>query len=262
VEKLLELILLSADLLDLKADPTRPARGTVLEARVEQGRGTVGSVLVQNGTLRVGDTFLAGQHYGRVRAMFDERARGARQAGPSTPVEVLGWSGTPQAGDTLVAMEDERSARELATKRQAQHREQEHREVSHVTLDELYAQIEKGAVSELKLILKGDVDGSVEALAEALTKLGTDEVKVRVLHQAVGQISESDVLLAAASDGIIVGFHVRPDPRARDLAQREKVDIRLYDVIYDAVENVKQALAGLLKPEVRETVLGAAEVRQ
>ncbi len=262
VERLLEMILLVSELLDLKADPDRRARGTVLEARVEQGRGIVATILVQTGTLRVGDAFLAGQHSGRVRAMFDERARPVREAGPATPVEVLGWSGHPQAGDTFSVMEDERQARDIAVKRQALHREQEYRAAHHISLAELYQKIEKGEVSELKLILKGDVDGSVEAVAEALTKLGTDEVKVRVLHQGVGQITESDVLLAAASDAVVVGFHVRPDPKARDLAQREHVDIRLYSVIYDAVNDVKQALAGLLKPELKETVLGSAEVRE
>jgi translation initiation factor IF-2 len=262
VERLMEMILLVADLLDLRSDPQRPAKGTVLEARVEQGRGIVASVLVQNGKLHIGDVFLAGQHSGRVRAMFDERARQVREAGPSTPVELLGWSGVPQAGDALVAMEDERQARELATKRQALHREQEFRQSRHVSLADLYQQIEKGELGELKLVLKGDVDGSVEALSEALTKLATDEVKVRVLRQGVGQISESDVLLAAASDALIVGFHVRPDPQARELAQSELVEIRLYDVIYQAVDEVKQALAGLLKPELKETVLGAAEVRE
>jgi translation initiation factor IF-2 len=262
VERLLEMILLSADLLELKADPNRRAKGVVLEARVEQGRGVVVSVLVQNGSLRLGDAFVAGQHYGRVRAMFDERMHQVRLAGPSTPAEVLGWSGVPAAGDIFGALEDEREAREIATKRAALHREQEFRAAKTISLTDFHSRLTQGETSELKMIIKGDVDGSVEALSESLSKLSTSEVQVRIIRQAVGQISESDVLLAAASSAIIVGFHVRPDSRVRELADREKVEIRLYDVIYKAVEEVKQALEGLLKPELRENVLGAAEVRQ
>jgi len=262
VERLLEMILLSAELLDLKADPERRGRGVVLEARVEQGRGVVASVLVQNGTLRVGDPFVAGQHFGRVRAMFDERGRNPKSAGPSTPVEVLGWSGTPAAGDMIVTFDDEREARDIALKRQALHREQEFRAAKAISLTDVYSKMTQGELNELKLVLKGDVDGSVEALSESLTKLGTSEVQVRIIRQAVGQISESDVLLAAASAAIIVGFHVRADARARELAEREKVEIRYYDIIYKAVEDVKLALEGLLKPELKEVVLGAAEVRQ
>jgi translation initiation factor IF-2 len=262
VERLLEMILLSAELLDLKADPERRGRGVVLEARVEQGRGVVASVLVQNGTLRVGDPFVAGQHFGRVRAMFDERGRNPKAAGPSTPVEVLGWSGTPAAGDIYVTFDDEREARDIALKRQALHREQEFRAAKAISLTDVYSKMTQGELNELKLVLKGDVDGSVEALSESLTKLGTSEVQVRIIRQAVGQISESDVLLAAASAAIIVGFHVRADARARELAEREKVEIRYYDIIYKAVEDVKLALEGLLKPELKEVVLGAAEVRQ
>jgi translation initiation factor IF-2 len=261
-ERLLEMILLVAELLDLKADPVRRAKGVVLEARVEQGRGVVASLLVQNGTLRVGDAFVAGHHSGRVRAMFDERVRPVKDAGPSTPVEVLGWSGTPAAGDLFTAFAEEREAREVAYKRQAVHREHEFRAAKSISLTEIYSQISQGEVSELKMIIKGDVDGSVEALSESLTKLSTGEVAVRVIRQAVGQISESDVLLAAASGAIIVGFHVRPDAKARELASREKVEIRLYDIIYKAVEEVKQALEGMLKPEIKEVVLGTAEVRE
>ena len=262
VEKLLEMILLQAELLELKADYDRRARGVVLEARVEQGRGVVASVLVQSGTLHIGEAFVAGQHSGRVRAMFDERGHQVRDAGPSTPVEVLGWSGTPAAGDTFVAFLDEREARDIAAKRQALHREQEFRAAKAISLTEFHSRMTQGEIGELRLILKGDVDGSVEALAESLTKLSHEEVKIHILRQAVGQITESDVLLAAASSAIIVGFHVRPDARVRDLAEREKVEIRLYDIIYKAVEDVKQALEGLLKPELKEVVVGAAEVRQ
>jgi translation initiation factor IF-2 len=262
IEKLLEIILLQADLLELKADPTRRARGVVLEAKVEQGRGIVPTVLIQQGTLRVGMPFVAGQAYGKVRALLNERGHPVSEAGPSAPVEVLGWDTLPQAGDAFNAVVDEREAREIAGKRQQLAREQERRGVKHVTLTELYAQIKEGAVSDLNLIIKGDVDGSVEALADSLGRLSTSEVRCNVIHQGVGQIAESDVLLAAASNAIIVGFHVRPDPRARELANREKVDIRLYSVIYEAVDEVKQAMSGLLKPEMKEVVLGSAEVRR
>jgi len=262
IDRLLEMILLVAELLDLKADSDRRAKGVVLETRLERGRGVVASILVQGGTLKPGDAFVAGQQHGRVRAMFDERGHTVKQAGPSTPVEVLGWDGTPAAGDLFQAYEDEREAREISAKRQAQHREQEFRAAKAISLTEIRSQITRGEVSELKIVLKGDVDGSVEALSESLGKIGSDEVQVRIIRQAVGQITESDVLLAAASGAIIVGFHVRPDARARELAVREKVEIRLYDIIYKVVEEVKQALEGMLKPEIREVVLGAAEVRQ
>jgi translation initiation factor IF-2 len=194
--------------------------------------------------------------------MFDERGHGVKSAGPSTPVEVLGWNSTPAAGDMLSAFEDEREAREIAFKRAALHREHEHRAAKSISLAEIHSRMEAGDLSELKLIIRGDVDGSVEALSESLGKLGTSEVAVRVIRQAVGQITESDVLLATASGAIIVGFHTRPDPRARELAEREGVEIRFYDIIYKAVEDVKQALEGMLKPELREVVLGTAEVRQ
>jgi translation initiation factor IF-2 len=262
VEKLLEMIALESELLDLKADASRRARGAVLEARVEQGRGIVVSVLVQSGTLRIGDAFVAGHNWGRVRAMFDERGRNVKSAGPSTPVEVLGWDGTPGAGDIFLAFDDEREARDLAGKRQALHREHEFSAVSKFRLEDFRSRMEQGETSELKLLIKGDVDGSVEALSESLGKLSNAEVQVRIIRQAVGQISESDVLLAATSQAIIIGFHTRPDPRARELAEREKVDIRLYDIIYKVVEDVRSALEGLLKPELKEVVTGAAEVRQ
>ncbi len=262
VDRLLEMILLVSDMLDLKADPHRRARGVVLEARVEQGRGIVVSVLVEQGTLRIGDSFVAGQQHGRVRAMFDERGHAVREAGPSTPVEVLGWGGTPAAGDQIVAFEDEREAREMATKRQALAREHEFRAARTIKLSSFHERMAQGEANELKMVIKGDVDGSVEALSESLTKLSTAEVQVRIIRQAVGQITESDVLLAQASGAIIVGFHVRPDVRARELAEREGIEIRLYDIIYKAVEEVKQALEGLLKPELKEVVIGTAEVRQ
>ncbi|HEX7077357.1 MAG TPA: translation initiation factor IF-2 [Candidatus Eisenbacteria bacterium] len=262
VDRLLEMILLQAELLELKADPSKHARGVVIESRIEQGRGIVATILVQKGTLRVGDAFVAGATSGKVRALQNERGQRIEDAGPSTPAEVLGWSAAPQAGDTFAAMEDEREARELAGKRSQLLREQEFRLHKHVTLTDLYSQIKSGKVSDLAVVLKGDVDGSVEALQDSLTKLSTEEVKLRVIHRGVGQITESDVLLAAASDAVIIGFHVKPDPRAAELAMKEKVDIRLYDIIYEAVENVKDAMSGLLAPEIRESVVGSAEVRK
>ena len=262
VDKLLEMILLQAEILELRADPAKNARGVVVDSRVEQGRGIVATVLVQKGTLNVGDAFVAGSQSGKVRAMQNERGGRMASAGPSTPAEVLGWSGAPQAGDTFAVMADEREARELASKRAHLQREQEFRLHKHITLTDLYSQIQSGGVGELSIVLKGDVDGSVEALEDSLTKLSTEEVKLRVIHRGVGQISESDVLLAAASNAVIIGFHVKPDPRAADLASREKVDLRLYDIIYEAVADVKDAMSGLLKPEIRESVIGSAEVRQ
>ena len=262
VDRLLEMILLQSEILELKADPNKPARGVVIESRVEQGRGIVATVLVQKGTLRGGDAFVAGAQSGKVRAMNNERGARVAEAGPSTPVEILGWSGAPQAGDTFAAMADEREAREVAAKRAQLQREQEFRLHKHVTLTDLYSQIKAGSVGELLVVLKGDVDGSVEALEDSMTKLTTEEVKLRVIHRGVGQISESDVLLAAASNAVIIGFHVKPDPKAAELAAKEKVDVRLYEIIYEAVADVKDAMSGLLKPEIRETVSGTAEVRQ
>ncbi|HMI30105.1 MAG TPA: translation initiation factor IF-2 [Candidatus Limnocylindrales bacterium] len=262
VDKLLEMILLQAEVLELKADPSKHARGVVIESRVEQGRGIVATVLVQKGTLRVGDAFVAGSQSGKVRAMTNERGGRVTDAGPSTPVEILGWSGSPQAGDNFAAMIDEREAREVASKRGQLQREQEFRLHKHVTLTDLYSQIKAGNVGELLIVLKADMDGSVEALEDSLTKLTTEEVKLRVIHRGVGQISESDVLLAAASNAVIIGFHVKPDPKAQELGAKEKVDVRLYEIIYEAVADVKDAMSGLLKPEIRETVIGSAEVRQ
>jgi translation initiation factor IF-2 len=262
IDKLLEMILLQADLLDLKGDPDRRARGVVLEARVEQGRGVVVSVLVQNGSLKIGDAFVSGHNSGRVRAMFDERGRNVKVAGPSTPVEVLGWSGVPSSGEVFTALDDEREARDIASRRHAVAREHQFRAEKTTSLSEIYSKITQEGATELRMIIKGDVHGSVEAVSEALAKLSTGEVAVRVIRQAVGQITESDVLLAQASDAIIVGFNVRPDNRAREIAQTGNVEIRLYDIIYKAVEDVRQALEGMLKPEEREVVLGTAEVRE
>ena len=262
IERLLEMILLVADFEDLKADPDRTAKGVVIEARVEQGRGPVATVLVQQGTLRVGDAFVSGLVSGKVRALFDDTRRRIDSAGPALPVEVLGFSGPPQAGDTFQAVASETEAREIGTKRTQLHREHEFRMFRHVTLADVYERIQQGETNELRMVVKGDVQGSVEVLADQFQKLGTSEVKVNIIHGAVGQINESDVLLAAASDAVIIGFHTRPDPKAQMLASREKVDIRLYEIIYEAIQDVRDALSGLLKPERVEKVIGTTEVRQ
>lgn len=261
VDVLLEKILLEAELLDLKANPNRFARGAVVEAELDKGRGITGTILVQKGTLKIGDPFVAGIHHGKVRAMFDERGNKVKEAPPSTPVQVLGFEGAPQAGDTFVVLQSEREVREISIKRQQLKREQDQKQVHHITLDEIAKQISIGGVKELALIVKGDVDGSVEALSDSLMKLSSEEVIVRVIHKGVGGISESDVLLAAASNAIIIGFHVRPNINARKLAENFKVDIRLYSVIYNAINEVKSALEGLLSPVLSEQVTATLEVR-
>lgn len=262
IDLLLEKILLEAEILDLKANPDRPARGAVVEAELDKGRGVVATILVQKGTLKIGDPFVAGIYHGRVRAMFDERGNKVKEAPPSTPVQVLGFEGVPQAGDTFVVVESERDAREIALKRQQLKREQDQKQVHHLTLDEIAKQISIGGVKELPLIVKGDVDGSVEALSDSFMKLTNQEVVVRVIHKGVGGISESDVLLAAASNAIIIGFNVRPNLNARKLAETQKVDIRLYSVIYDAINEVKSALEGLLSPVLSEEITSTVEVRE
>ena len=261
VENLLETILLEAELLELKANPNRPARGVVVEAQLDKGRGVTGTILIQKGTLKIGNPFVAGIFQGKVRAIFDERGNKITESPPSTPVQVVGFEGTPQAGDTFIVVGTERQAREIGLKRQQLKREQEQKQVHHITLDEIAKQISIGGVKELPLIVKGDVDGSIEALSDSLMKLSTEEVKIRVIHKGVGGISESDVLLASASHAIIVGFQVRPNLNARKLAEKEKVDIRLYDVIYDAINEVKSALEGLLSPIISEEVTATIEVR-
>ncbi|MFN2432187.1 MAG: translation initiation factor IF-2 [Gemmatimonadota bacterium] len=260
VEDLVEKVLLQAELLELRANPDLAAQGVVVEAELDRGMGPVATVLVTRGTLRVGDAFICGVHSGKVRAMHDEVGRTVEEAGPAVPVRILGFSGVPQAGDTFAVLTEEREAKDISQVRQRLQREQEFRRSRKVTLDEFYSQLEAGQ-SELRLILKGDVDGSVEALADSLEELSGDEVRVSVIHRGVGAISESDVMLAAASNAIVIGFHVRPDVRAREAAQREGVDIRLYRVIYEAVQEVRAAMQGLLAPEEREVVQGTAEVR-
>ncbi|MBI3578955.1 MAG: translation initiation factor IF-2 [Ignavibacteriales bacterium] len=261
VDQLLEKILLEAEVLDLKANPNRLSRGVIVEAELDKGKGIVGTVLVQKGSLRIGDSFICGIWSGRVRAMFDERGKRVEVAHPSQPVQVIGFDGIPQAGDEFVVLASEREAREISIKRQQLKREQDFRQRRMITLDDLSQQIKEGQVKDLPIIVKGDVDGSVEALSDSLMKLSTTEVKVVVIHKGVGGISESDVLLAAASRAVIVGFHVRPNLNARRLAETEEVDIRLYNIIYDAINEVKSALEGMLAPSLSEQVLATVEVR-
>ncbi|MDA0747587.1 MAG: translation initiation factor IF-2, partial [bacterium] len=262
VSSLLELLALETDLLELKANPDKRAKGTIIEARLDRGRGNVATVLVQEGILHVGDPFVTGLYSGRVRALLDERGNNVEEAGPSVPVQVLGLDGLPQAGDTFYALESERQAREISQKRQQLRREQDFHRGRRVSLVDIHDQIKAGQVQELRLVLKGDVDGSVEALHDSLMQIVSDEVRLNVIRRGVGAISESDVLLAAASDAIIIGFNIRPDARAREVAMQEQVDVRLYRVIYEAVEDVKAALSGLLAPAVDEKITGSAAVRE
>jgi len=263
VDGLLDQILLQAELLDLKANPERHAEGTVLEATLDPGKGPLATILVQSGTLQLGDDFICGQYAGRVRAMYDERGQAVDAAGPSTPVQVLGFEGVPEAGDAFLVMADAGAARDIAQKRQRLEREAQHRRSGRVkTLEDFMAEHAEGVAASLKIIIKADQGGPAEALADALAQLSTSEVKVEVVHRGVGAITESDVLLAKASGAIILGFHVRPDSNARAAAERERVEIRTYRIIYEAVDEVKAAMEGLLAPEKREVVLGEAEVRQ
>jgi translation initiation factor IF-2 len=261
VDQLLEKVLLEAELLDLKADPAKRATGVVIESTLEQGRGYVTTLLVEGGTLRRGDVLLVGQFSGRVRNMFNERGAGVQEAGPSTPVSILGLDGAPNAGDHFYVMEDEREARTIATRRQQLQREQGMRTRKHITLDEIGRRLAIGDFKELNIIVKGDVDGSVEALTDSLLKLSTESIKVNVIHKAVGPIAESDVLLASASNAIIVGFQVRPTVGARKLAETEEIEIRLYSIIYNAIEELKLAMEGMLAPKEEEKIIGTAEVR-
>lgn len=262
VEELMEKVLIEAELLELKANPARNATGSIIESSLDKGRGYVATVLVQNGTLRIGDTILAGSHYGKVKAMFNERNQRITEAGPATPALILGLNGAPTAGDTFNVMDTEQEAREIANKREQLQRELGLRTKKILTLDDIGRRRAIGNFQELNIIVKGDVDGSIEALSDSLIKLSTEEIQVNVLHKAVGEISESDVTLAAASDAIIIGFQVRPSMAARREAEREGVEIRLYSVIYQAIEEVKDAMAGMLAPEIKEEVTGTAEVLQ
>ena len=262
VDKLLEKVLLETDLLELKANPNKKAVGAVIESSLDKGRGYLATVLVQEGTLRPGDVMLCGSFYGRVKSMFNERGQKVTEAGPSTPVSVLGLNGAPAAGEKFNVMADEREAKSIAAKREQLLRIQGIKTQKHMTLEEIGRRIAIGNFKELNIIVKGDVDGSVEALSDSLIKLSTEEVKVNVIHKAVGGISESDVLLAEASDAVIVGFQVRPTPEARKAADREGIEIRLYSVIYDCINEVKDGIEGMLEPEKKEEVIATAEVKQ
>ncbi|MHB8172995.1 MAG: translation initiation factor IF-2 [Nitrospirota bacterium] len=262
IESLLEMILLQSEVMELKANPNKPGRGTIIEAKLDKGRGPVATVLVSSGTIKPGDVFVTGQHYGRIRMLLNDKGRKEKEATPSYPVEVIGLSGVPQAGDSFVVMEDEKKARQVAQSRMQKQREAELAQRKRITLDDLFSQIQKGEVKELNIIIKADVQGSVEAVSESLTKLSTEAVKLNVIHGSVGAITESDIMLASASNAIIIGFNIRPDPKASQLAESEGVDVRLYNIIYNAIEEVKQAMEGLLEPTLKEKVLGRAEVRQ
>ena len=262
VNELLEKVLLEAELLELKANPNRKSRGTVVEAFLDKGRGYVSTILVQTGTLKIGDYILAGKHSGKVKAMFDERGNPLAQVPPSTPVSILGLDGAPQAGDNFNVLQDEKEAKQIAAKRTQLLREQNVRTQRHITLDEIGRRIALGDFKELNLILKGDVDGSVEALTDSLQKLSTEEIQVNIIHKGVGAITESDVLLASASDAIVIGFNVRPMGNARLIAEKEEIDIRSYSIIYDTINDVKDAMEGMLSPEMKEEITGTAEIRE
>jgi len=261
IPQLLEMTALQAEILELRANPGRAGRGVIVEGRLDRGRGPVATALIQSGTLKEGDAVVVGSHSGRVRAMFNDRGKKVTNAGPSAPVEILGLSGVPQAGDTMLVVSDERKARQIATVRSERDR-LKGKSAARVTLEDLHKQIAAGEVKELRLVIKADVQGSVEALTESLERLSTDEVKLKVIHSSVGAVTESDVMLASASNAIVLGFNVRADAKAATQAQANGVDMRSYNVIYDAINDVKAALSGMLAPEIREVVLGRAQVRQ
>ncbi|AOR23281.1 translation initiation factor IF-2 [Clostridium taeniosporum] len=262
IDKLLEMVLLTSEMLELKANKDRKAKGTVIEAKLDKGRGSVATLLVQNGTLHVGDSIIVGSTYGRIRAMFDDRGKKIKSAGPSIPVEVLGLSEVPEAGDRFNQVKDEKTARIMAEKRREKEKAESLMSGNRVSLEDLYSQIKEGKVKELAIIVKADVQGSVQAINQSLEKLSTDDVKVRVIHGGVGAITETDITLATASNAIVIGFNVRPDNNAVAQADKDNVDIKTYRVIYDAIEDVKSAMIGMLEPEYKEVVLGSAEVRE
>lgn len=262
IDQLLEKVLLEAELLDLKANPDKKALGTVIESELDKGRGYMSTVLVEAGTLRIGDVVLAGSFFGHAKAMYNERGKRIEEVGPATPVQILGLNGAPQAGDKFNVMDSDKEAREIANKREQLQREQSTRTQKHITLDEIGRRIAIGNFQEINIIVKGDVDGSIEALSDSLIKLSTEEIQVNIIHKGVGQISESDVLLAATSNAIIIGFQVRPSMNARKLAEKEEIDIRLYSVIYDAINEVKDAMEGMLSPDIKEEIVATVEVRE
>lgn len=261
IENLLEMILLVAEMQELKANPNRKAKGTVIEAKLDKNRGPVATVLVQNGTLNIGDFFVVGNTHGKVRTMMDEKGKNLKKAGPSTPVEITGLHEVPDAGDIFIVVDDEKTAKQISDKRKEKYREEHLQSSQKVSLDDLFSQIQAGKVKELNIIVKADVQGSVEAVKQSLERLSNNEVKIKAIHGGVGAITETDVMFASASNAIIIGFNVRPQPAAIALAERDKVDIRLYRVIYDAIEDIESAMKGMLEPEYREVVLGHAEVR-
>jgi translation initiation factor IF-2 len=262
LDELLEMIVLQAEMLELKANPDCPAKGVVVEAMLDKGRGPVATVLVQKGTLRIGNAFVSGLYHGRVRAMFDDRGRKVDEAGPATPVEVLGLTGVPVAGDAFTVVENERTARQIAENRQEQQQKTEFLKTGKITLEELHHHIKEGGFQELRIVIKADVHGSVEALTEALERLSTEQVRLQVIHGGVGAINESDVMLAAADTNVIIlGFNVRPVAKARELAEKEQIDMRLYTVIYQAIDDIKKAMEGLLEPTYKEVLLGEAAVQ-
>jgi len=261
IDTLLEMVILTAEMLELKANPKRNAKGTVVESKLDKGRGPVATLLVQNGTLNVGDSIIVGSTYGRIRAMFDDKGKKIKTAGPSIPVEILGLSEVPSAGDRFHEVKDEKTARDMADKRKQKERADNFQTVHKVSLEDLYNQIKEGKVKELGIIIKADVQGSIEAIKQSLQKLSNDEIKVRVIHGAVGAITETDVTLATASNAIIIGFNVRPDTNASALAEKEAVDIKTYRVIYNAIDDVKAAMVGMLEPDYKEVILGKAEIR-
>jgi translation initiation factor IF-2 len=262
LEELLEKVLLEAEILNLRANPNKNALGTVIESSLDKGKGYVTNILVEEGTLKIGDVVLVGRHYGRVRAMHDERGKSVKEATPAAPVSILGIGGAPSAGDKFHVLDDEREARTIATKREQLYREQGLRTTKHITLDEIGRRLAIGDFKELNLIVKGDVDGSIEALSDALLNLSTESIAVKIVHKGVGAITEADINLASASDAIIVGFQVRPSVAARKLAEAEQIDIRLYSIIYKAIEEIKAAMEGMLSPDILEEITGSAEIRE
>ncbi|GKU24751.1 translation initiation factor IF-2 [Clostridium folliculivorans] len=262
IDTLLEMVVLTAEMLELQANPSRRAKGTVVEAKLDKGRGAVASLLIGNGTLHSGDSIVVGSTYGRIRAMFDDKGKKIKLAGPSIPVEVLGLSDVPSAGDRFIVVKDEKTARQMAESRREKNREESFNNSNRVSLEDLYSQIREGKVKELAIIVKADVQGSVEAIRSSLEKLSTEDVRVRVIHGAVGAITETDITLATASNAIVIGFNVRPDNNAVSIAEKENVDIKTYRIIYDAIEDIKSAMIGMLEPEYKEVILGRAEIRQ
>jgi translation initiation factor IF-2 len=262
INELLEMIVLQSEMLDLKANPERLARGTIIESRLDKSRGPVVTLIIQKGTLHIGDTFAAGPHYGRIRAMVDDKGKSIKQAGPSMPVEIMGFSKVPVAGEEFIVFDNEKKAKELSEFHASKLREKELASSNKITLEDLFSKFEEGEIKELNLIIKGDVQGSVEAIKESVTQLSTSEIKVTIIHSGVGGINETDVLLASASDAIVVGFSVRAETKAAVLAEQEKVDLRYYNIIYDLINDIKAAMLGMLEPTQREITLGRAEVRE